>query len=94
MTENNKTDGAQDKTSAKKATPAANKRKKSSWTLERCQRSARRFPTQSEWQVGAPSSFKAAEAKGWVTDCVKHMSRTDQPKTHKKSAWSPGKIFS
>jgi len=49
------------------------KEKKSNWSLERCQKAAKRFETVSAWQTGAPSSFKAASAHGWVEKCSGHM---------------------
>ena len=48
-------------------------KKKSSWTLEKCQKAARRFASPEEWSRGAPSSYKAAIARGWEHDCTKHM---------------------
>jgi hypothetical protein len=57
-------------------TPAENLRKekkKSRWTLETCQHAARRFTTREEWRLNAPSSFKAASARGWDIQCCAHM---------------------
>ncbi len=48
-------------------------KKKSTWTLQKCQKAARRFSTREEWERGAPSSFKAAVARGWDSECTKHM---------------------
>ena len=44
---------------------------KSLWSLERCQKFARRFKSESEWAAGSPSSYKSAQAHGWVQLCIK-----------------------
>lgn len=49
------------------------KRVKQGWTIQRCMKAARRFTTEAEWKVGAPSSWKSATAHGWVKDCVAQM---------------------
>jgi len=46
-------------------------KKKSIWTLERCQKFARRFKSEADWAAGSPSSYKSAQAHGWVAMCVK-----------------------
>jgi hypothetical protein len=46
-------------------------KKKSLWTLERCQKFARRFKSESEWAAGSPSSYKSAQAHGWIALCIK-----------------------
>ena len=46
-------------------------KKKSLWTLERCQKFARRFKSEAEWAAGSPSSYKSAQAHGWIALCVK-----------------------
>jgi hypothetical protein len=48
-------------------------KKKSPWTLEKCQKAARRFASPEEWAKGAPSSYKAAVSRGWEHDCTQHM---------------------
>ena len=48
-------------------------KKKSTWTLQRCQKAARRFASREDWEKGAPSSFKAAVARGWEAECTQHM---------------------
>jgi hypothetical protein len=48
-------------------------KRKSPWTLEKCQKAARRFASPEEWAQGAPSSYKAAVARGWEHDCTQHM---------------------
>lgn len=58
------------------ATPqehARKEKKKSRWTLATCMNASKRFATREEWSKGAPSSFKAAVAKGWDKECCKHM---------------------
>ena len=58
------------------ATPQEKLKKnaKQAWTLNRCQKAARRFANEADWKAGAPSSYKAATAKGWVADCKGHLS--------------------
>jgi hypothetical protein len=43
---------------------------KSSWTLAKCQKFARRFSNESEWSAGHPASYKSAQAHNWVSQCV------------------------
>ena len=47
--------------------------KKSRWTLEACVKAAKRFQTREDWAERAPSSYKAALARGFVPQCTKHM---------------------
>jgi len=49
------------------------KEKNSKWSLERCQKAAKRFDSVTAWETGAPSSFKSATAHGWVEQCSAHM---------------------
>jgi hypothetical protein len=49
------------------------KEKKSKWSLERCQKVAKRFESVAAWEAGAPSSYKSAAAHGWVEQCSSHM---------------------
>jgi hypothetical protein len=51
-------------------------KKKSSWTLERCQKYARRFKSETEWAEGAPASYKSAMAHGWVAQCMPTSTKT------------------
>lgn len=70
-------------------TPAEHLRKeekKSRWTLETCQHAARRFTTREEWRLNAPSSFKAASAKGWDIQCCAHMAPSQKPAASKVAA--------
>lgn len=46
-------------------------KEKSIWTLERCQKFARRFKNEADWAAGSPSSYKSAQAHGWVALCIK-----------------------
>ncbi|MBM4250781.1 MAG: hypothetical protein FJ146_02300 [Deltaproteobacteria bacterium] len=76
------------------STPAEHMRrekKKSRWTLETCQRVARRFTTREEWAYGAPSSFKAATAKGWDIQCCAHMAPSHKAAAPAK-AKTPAKV--
>lgn len=52
---------------------AETKSKKKEWTLDRLMKAARRFDTEDSWKAGAPSSYKAAAAKGMVGQCIGHM---------------------
>jgi hypothetical protein len=70
-------------------TPAEHLRKeekKSRWTIETCQHAARRFTTREEWRLNAPSSFKAASAKGWDIQCCAHMAPSQKPAASKVAA--------
>lgn len=49
------------------------KESKSPWTKERCFKASKRFDTVEAWAKGAPSSYKAASAHGWVEQCSAHM---------------------
>ncbi len=44
--------------------------KKPLWTLARCKKYARRYPTETLWASGAPASYKSALAHGWRDQCV------------------------
>lgn len=46
----------------------------SRWNLPLCLKFAKRFQTEVEWAQGAPSSYKAAMARGFMAECTKHMS--------------------
>jgi hypothetical protein len=46
-------------------------KKNSLWTLERCQKFARRFKSEAEWAAGSPSSYKSAQSHGWIALCIK-----------------------
>src|SRR5262245_49876294 len=46
---------------------------KAKWTLDRCKRYARRFPSENVWAASAPASYKAACAHGWKDQCVAEM---------------------
>jgi hypothetical protein len=52
----------------------------SKWNLNRCKKYARRFPNEEEWKKGAPSSYKAAAAKGWIRDCFPQAESASEPK--------------
>ena len=43
---------------------------KSSWTLDKCKKFARRFKNETEWASGSPASYKSAQAHGWVAQCM------------------------
>jgi len=49
----------------------AREKKKSKWSLERCQKFARRFKSEAEWAEGSPASYKSAQAHGWIAMCIK-----------------------
>ncbi len=67
--------------------PKKREHKVSRWTPETCARAAKRFDHREAWQVGHPSSYKAAAAKGWMDDCCKHMTG----KAPKAAAKAPAK---
>ncbi len=60
--------------------------KKAKWTLQRCRKIARRFDTLKQWQFGAPSSFKSAQAHGWVETIEDQVWKNPQPVRTKKAA--------
>ena len=68
---------AEDSTSTPQAA-AKREAKKSRWTPALCMKFARRFDSEGEWASGAPSSYKAAVARGFVADCTKHMKGTSK----------------
>lgn len=59
----------------KKSKGSSSKREKpaSRWTVDLCMKFAKRFESEAAWAEGAPSSYKAACARGYVADCTKHM---------------------
>ena len=59
-------------------------KKESRWTMALCQKFAKRFHSEQDFAVGAPSAYKAAMARGFLADCTKHM--TAKPSSKKKSA--------
>ena len=61
------------------------KSEKQQWTLNRCLSAARRFKNEADWKVGAPSSYKAAHAKGWLNQCNEQITKT-HPQDKAKSA--------
>jgi hypothetical protein len=46
---------------------------KIAWSLEKCRKIASRYTSPDEWSYGAPSSYKAAVARGWDKECCAHM---------------------
>lgn len=52
---------------------AAPKEQKQKWTMARCRKVANRFKNEMEWKKGAPSSYKAAVAHGWVSEISAHL---------------------
>lgn len=57
------------------------KTEKVRWTLQRCQKYARRFETEAAWAAGAPASYKSAVAHGWADQCRAELrgQKTKQP---------------
>ncbi len=55
------------------------KESKQKWTVERAMKTARRFDTEDAWRAGAPASYKAASAHGWVAACTRHMTTKMKP---------------
>lgn len=74
----NKTEAKKDKkgggaqTEALEAKREQNKRK---WTVEACQKVARRYSNEMAWKMGAPSSYKSACARGWREECMKVLGK-------------------
>lgn len=59
----------------------------SRWNEQTCIKFAKRFTSIEEWSSGHPSSYKAAQAKGWVQACIAKMQKpASAPRTLKKSA--------
>lgn len=91
MSEEKKAAPAAKDTAKKKesGTPTQNSReteKKPKWTLQRCRKIARRFDSVKQWQFGAPSSFKSAQAHGWVDAIEDQVWKNPQPARQKKAA--------
>lgn len=77
------------KKEAKKKEATTNSRetvKKPKWTEARCRKLARRFASLEQWKFGAPSSYKSAEAHGWVKSIEDQVWKNPKPATHKKAA--------
>ncbi len=69
--------------------PAAygKKKVKQEWSLSRCKKFARRYTNAQEWEAGSPSSFKAATANGWMSECKTLFKKSEAPaKKLRKSA--------
>jgi hypothetical protein len=65
----------------------AEKKNKIAWTLERCQKVARRFSSEQEWAANAPAAYKSASSHGWVAQCTGKMGgKTSSVRSLKKSA--------
>ncbi len=47
-----------------------NKVEKLKWTLDRCKKFARRYPSEAVWASCHSSSYKAAVAHGWKEACL------------------------
>mgnify|MGYP005660974151 CR=1 FL=1 len=64
------------------------KREKSSkWSAKKCAKYARKFEDLEQWKAGAPSSFKSAQANGWLKECEKEFRKPAQDGSkYKKSA--------
>jgi hypothetical protein len=81
-----------EKESAKKEEPKQHislvKRSKSSkWTVKKCAKYARKFENLEQWKDGAPSSFKSAQANGWLKECEKEFRKpTQDGSRYKKTA--------
>ncbi len=44
--------------------------KSSNWSLEKCQKIAKRFASAKEWEHGAPASYKSAVHHHWIAQCM------------------------
>lgn len=54
-----------------------NKVEKLKWTLERCKKFARRYPSEAVWASCHSSSYKAAVAHGWKAECLNQSSTSN-----------------
>ena len=45
------------------------------WTLERCLKYSRRYPTEAIWASTASASYKSAVAHGWRDQCLAEMQK-------------------
>lgn len=82
---------AEETASTTPAEHARREKKKSRWTLQTCLRAANRFTTREEWAHNAPSSYKAATAKGWDIQCCAHMAPSHKAGQPSKSK-APAKV--
>jgi hypothetical protein len=55
----------------------------SRWTVEACLKAAKRFDSVEAWAKGAPSSYKAAFARGYMDKCTAHMTGKTMTKATK-----------
>ena len=69
-----------------KGREAVQKDSKVKWTLQRCQKYARRYTTENAWSSSAISSYKAAVAHGWKEECLGQMGKTTNSTSFKKAA--------
>lgn len=71
---------------ANAATPifGNNAKPKREWTIQACKKAAGRFTTEEQWAEGAPSSYKVATSRGWINECLSHMSSRHGSSTSKK----------
>lgn len=75
-----KTEKPEKKSEAKSGRQELKTDKKPKWTLQRCQKFARRFGNEEQWRSGHPSSYKSANHHGWVADCLAVQGqKTHQP---------------
>lgn len=43
------------------------------WTLDRCQKEARKYKTKVQWRMEHRASFSKANKQKWLTQCCEHM---------------------
>lgn len=59
------------------------KYQKGYWTLERCQRDARKYSKRSEWRAAIkPNGYIVAKNQGWLNQCCVHMEALRKPNGH------------
>lgn len=63
-----------------------NKVEKLKWTLERCQKFARRYPNEAVWSSCHSSSYKAAVAHGWKAACLNQSTTSSSHSSSNNSA--------
>jgi hypothetical protein len=50
------------------------------WTMEACQKDAKKYKTKRDWRKSSGSAHHAAYRHGWVAKCCGHMILLERPK--------------
>lgn len=51
------------------------KKQLTTWTLEMCQKSAKKYKKRYEWQIKDKNAYQAARNNNWLESCCGHMSK-------------------